>query len=157
MKRILFSLIFLASACLVISSNAQQRSRQSKGNAASIEREVFRLINKKRSSSGKPALVINDVVSRLARSHSAAMASGKVRFGHAGFDDRSDQINARVGRISGIAENVAIGSDAEAAVAMWWRSAGHKKNMLGTYKQTGIGVARKGTQWYFTQIFISKM
>jgi uncharacterized protein YkwD len=33
------------------------------------------------------------------------------------------------------------------------RSAGHRKNLDGAFTRTGIGVARTGRTYYFTQVF----
>jgi len=42
---------------------------------------------------------------------------------------------------------------AEEIVEMWWKSSGHRKNMLGPYRYIGAGVARLGRIVYVTQIF----
>jgi uncharacterized protein YkwD len=54
-----------------------------------------------------------------------------------------------------VAENVAFGSStAKEVVDGWLNSPGHKKNIEGNYKLTGIGVARdQQAKLYFTQIF----
>ena len=55
-----------------------------------------------------------------------------------------------------MAENVAYGArTGKEAFQIWKNSSGHKKNMLGNYKYTGIGTAkdRRGTL-YYTQIFV---
>ena len=150
MKRIFWPILCLLALCLPILADGKR------GEADAIEREVHALINRKRIASGKPPLAWNEAISKIAREHSADMASGRVRFGHGGFDSRSDKINASTGRITAIAENVAMASDAEEAVALWWKSRGHKKNLLGSYGQTGIGAVKKGGSWYFTQIFIAR-
>ncbi len=151
MKTSLLSIVCLLALCLPLLAAAKRG-----GEGGEIEREVHQLINRKRSASGKPALEWNEELSKLARDHSADMAAGRSRFGHGGFEERSEKINARTGPISGMAENVAMAADAEEAVAMWWKSKGHKKNLLGSYSQTGIGAVRKGNSWYLTQIFISR-
>jgi uncharacterized protein YkwD len=42
---------------------------------------------------------------------------------------------------------------AEEIVEMWWKSSGHRQNMLGPYRYIGAGVARLGRVVYATQVF----
>ena len=84
------------------------------------------------------------------------MARGMVKFGHAGFSKRSKHINQFFPEKTTTAENVLFNAvDADDAAANWIASAGHKKNILGNFTHTGVGVAadKKG-HYYFTQIFI---
>ncbi|OSZ78774.1 hypothetical protein CAP35_11150 [Chitinophagaceae bacterium IBVUCB1] len=120
-----------------------------------IEKDIFRLVNEYREEQGLPALAYNDVLATVAQGHSSDMASGKVAFGHGGFKGRFDAIKQQVSGIRSGAENVAYGAeDAEQVVALWLRSAGHKKNIVGDFTHTGISVVSNddGTL-YFTQLF----
>ncbi|MDZ8240963.1 MAG: CAP domain-containing protein [Nostoc sp. ChiQUE01a] len=129
---------------------------QSTINTAAIEQSVFTQINNYRSSKGLPKLTRNSAIDNQARIHSQNMASGKVAFGHTGFQERLKAI-----RISyrGAAENVAYNqgySDpATQAVQGWLKSPGHLANIVGNYNLTGVGVASNSKgQIYFTQIFL---
>ncbi|WP_414572370.1 CAP domain-containing protein [Nostoc sp. CCY 9925] len=129
---------------------------QSTINTAAIEQSVFTQINNYRSSKGLPKLTRNSAIDNQARIHSQNMASGKVAFGHTGFQERLKAI-----RISyrGAAENVAYNqgySDpATQAVQGWLKSPGHLANIIGNYNLTGVGVASNSKgQIYFTQIFL---
>lgn len=86
------------------------------------------------------------------------MARGKVAFGHDGFTDRSQKAKRVLsGKLKGFAENVAYGAkNANEVVKGWANSPGHRRNMLGTYKYIGIGIAadKKG-RLYYTQIFVN--
>src|SRR5580704_801298 len=53
-----------------------------------IENEIFIYINLHRKSVGLKPLQLNDIESSAAAKHSNNMASGKVSFGHAGFQKR---------------------------------------------------------------------
>lgn len=123
--------------------------------APGIEKEILVLINNYRKSKGLPALADLPIMTREARKHSVNMASGKVKFGHFGFDSRKDQVVAQNAKITSFAENVAFGSKtAEEVVKGWIASPGHKKNIEGNYTYSGIGVARNAkNQLYFTQLF----
>jgi len=82
------------------------------------------------------------------------MASGKVAFGHDGFEKRAKAIQKELGSME-IGENVASGSmTAREVVDGWLNSPGHKKNIEGHFVLTGIGYSRdKKGDIYFTEIF----
>lgn len=118
-----------------------------------MEEQTLTMINKHRSENGKEKLEMNDIIRTSARKHSQNMASGRTAFGHDGFEQRSKDIGKKLVHHS-MAENVAYNSSGPAeAVDQWIQSSGHHKNMLGNYKRTGIGIAKKGKIYYFTQIF----
>jgi uncharacterized protein YkwD len=120
--------------------------------------EILKYINEHRTGMGLPALVMNDIITRESEAHSLEMASGKVPFGHDGFDGRTERIRAKIPYVYGWAENVAFGANtAREVVDLWLHSPGHKKNIEGKYNLTGIGVAKAADgAMYFTQIFINK-
>jgi uncharacterized protein YkwD len=113
------------------------------------------LINQYRRKKGLPALATDPVIEAEARRHTIAMASHRSPFGHDGFSYRSKVITSKIPGVTATAENVAYGSrSAKEVVDGWLRSPGHKKNIEGKYKLTGIGVARdENSRLYFTQIF----
>lgn len=123
-----------------------------------MAQEVFDLVNKHRISRGLPALKYNDNIANESAKHSSNMASGKVDFGHDGFEERVDRLTTKIKNIRGAAENVAYGSrTAERVVDMWLHSPGHRKNIEGSFTTTGIGIATaKDGTLYFTQIFINE-
>ena len=125
--------------------------------AASMENEIFRLINEYRQKKKLPELKNNTSIAAAAQKHSHNMASGRVGFGHGGFDNRIDKLLKNIKGANAGAENVAYGSRSAAdVVKLWINSSGHRKNIVGKYTLTGVGIARskKGTL-YFTQIFIN--
>ncbi len=114
-------------------------------------------VERERSKQRLAPLQRNETLDRIAREHSRRMASGRVPFGHKGSEDRADQV--RTGRaISTVAENVAklkgYPDPASNVVRGWVESRGHRRNILGDYDLSGMGVARSrdGTL-YFTQLF----
>ncbi len=124
--------------------------------AGSMEKEILVLINKYRAKKHLAPLTGKSIIENSADKHSRNMASRKVGFGHSGFDNRLDYLMKSIPGSTGGAENVAYGAEtAEQVVKMWINSAGHRKNILGNYNYTGIGIAkgRNGTLFY-TQIFI---
>ncbi|WP_315815429.1 CAP domain-containing protein [Paraflavitalea speifideaquila] len=123
--------------------------------APGLEDQILDLINQYRQKKGLPALATDPVIEAEARRHTIAMASHRSPFGHDGFSYRSKVITSKIPGVTATAENVAYGSrSAREAVDGWLRSPGHKKNIEGKFKLTGIGVARdEKSTLYFTQIF----
>ena len=86
--------------------------------------------------------------------HSRDMAEGRVAFGHDGFRTRMARMP---GSVRAAAENVAMnhgsGDVAKTAVRGWIDSPGHRRNLLGTYTECGIGVHEHHGRFYLTQLF----
>ncbi|MFW6295874.1 MAG: CAP domain-containing protein [Halothece sp.] len=125
---------------------------------SNIEQSVLEQINQYRRSQDLAPLTPNPTLTQLAREHSEAMASGRVRFSHAGFQERAQVISQRIG-YRRIAENVAYnyGNQDPATVAVegWLKSPGHLQNIRGQFNLTGIGVAKNAKgEYYFTQLFV---
>lgn len=119
-----------------------------------MENEVLKYVNEYRVKNGKDPLVMNEYLREESRLHSKNMANGTAGFGHGGFNDRTDRIWDKIGT-GAISENVAYNySGAKEATEQWINSSGHRENMLGNYTITGIGIAKSGKKYYFTQIFL---
>jgi len=134
-------------------------SRRPPGTGA-LEQEVHELVNRHRRARNLAALTLDPRISREARLHSVAMATGTTPFGHEGFDERVKALRLAM-PWQRTAENVASSQgypDAAAeAVRGWLGSAGHRKNIEGPYDRTGVGVARSATgEVFFTQIFVGR-
>jgi uncharacterized protein YkwD len=120
-----------------------------------MESDILIYVNEDRKQHGLAALRLNDVESDIAAKHSRDMASGKVPFGHSGFNERAKAIGKALGSIRTVGENVASGPmNARQVVDGWLNSPGHKRNIEGDFTLTGIGYApdKKGNI-FFTQIF----
>ncbi len=120
-----------------------------------VSAEILRYVNEYRHSKGLKPLEANSFISSVALDHSRDMLSGKTPFGHEGFRDRIDRIKKRLGPIHVAAENVASGPmGAREVVDGWLHSPGHRRNIEGDFRLTGIGLAYgKRGMIYFTQIF----
>jgi uncharacterized protein YkwD len=120
-----------------------------------MSREILWYVNQHRRSIGLPELEANSLISSVALGHSRDMLSGKTPFGHEGFRDRIDLIRKKLGPIHVAAENVASGPmSAREVVDGWLHSPGHRRNIEGDFRLTGIGLAfRADGMIYFTQIF----
>ncbi len=126
-----------------------------KAPAPSMSAEILRLVNQHRRAIGRPPLQANSFISSVALEHSRDMLSGKTPFGHDGFRNRIDRIREKLGPMHVVAENVASGPmSAREVVEGWLHSPGHRRNIEGDFRLTGIGLAfgRDGNI-FFTQIF----
>lgn len=117
--------------------------------------EVLSQTNQFRKSQGLPELLIREELNNIAQKHSGDMASGRVGFGHAGFEKRNAKANKEIKGLHSFAENVAYGAtSAKEVVTLWKNSAGHRRNMLGRYKYIGIGTAKdREGRIYYTEVF----
>ncbi len=123
-----------------------------------FEQEIVDLINYYRDTTGKGMLIVDTVLRREARNHSVNIATGKVPFGHEGFQERANSIFSEVGGTV-FGENVAEGNYPEASyfIDSWLNSPDHKENIDSDYNYTGVGVAEneRGVKTC-TQIFLKK-
>jgi uncharacterized protein YkwD len=130
----------------------------------SFEKEVFRLINKKRAEKGLPELSWSPEIADMARLHSESMAKNNF-FSHSGLDGKQVDGRADIAGIkkwSAIGENIAYNrgyeKPMEIAVEKWLLSPSHRENLLSSnWRETGVGIAvtENGT-FYFTQVFLKR-
>jgi uncharacterized protein YkwD len=148
----MMTLFYKLNICLVLLMGAQSETR--KTGVETMESDILKYVNEDRVSLGLSPLQMNQLESSLASKHSQDMSTGKVKFGHDGFNTRAKTIQKSLGSTE-VGENVAEGSmTAREVVDGWLHSPGHKKNIEGNFTLTGIGYAsdKKG-DIYFTQIF----
>jgi uncharacterized protein YkwD len=152
-RTISFLLIF---GWLVLGITSKKAIAGPPSSTANISREILYYVNEFRRSKGLPALKANSYISSVALGHSRDMLTGKSPFGHDGFRQRIDRISGKLGRLHVAAENVASGPmGAREVVDGWLHSPGHRRNIMGDFQLTGIGVAEAANGMiYFTQIFV---
>jgi uncharacterized protein YkwD len=126
-----------------------------KPHPSSMSADILRYVNEYRHKKGLAPLQANSYISSIALEHSRDMLSGKTPFGHEGLHERIERISKHLGPVHVGAENVASGPmSAREVVDGWLHSPGHRRNIEGNFKLTGIGLARRGDGMiYFTQIF----
>ena len=120
-----------------------------------LTKDVFTETNLFRKSQGLVLLIMQEDLNLIAQKHSEDMASGRVDFGHDGFDNRYVLAGNKITGMHGFAENVALGTvSGKEVVTMWKNSSGHRANMMGQYRFIGIGIAKdKDGSIYYTQVF----
>ncbi len=162
MRAIFMILLTIVTCEAKKTQSFQEHSRVSKKyflteSPTNYEEYCFKEINKVREKHGLPPFSWSAELANCARVHSQNMANRICSFGHDGFKKRAKEI-AEVLPYSKFGENVAYNYNYEdpviIAVDGWMNSEGHKKNILGEFEQTGIGIAysEKGA-FYVTQLF----
>ena len=118
--------------------------------------EIVQRVNAYRIANGLKKLNLSNALSSAAQQHSLDMAKNRAKFGHDGFANRIKYLHNVLPKTTNGAENVAFNyKSAKIVVDGWFNSSGHKRNMLGHYDLTGIGLARNSRgQIYFTQMFL---
>lgn len=121
-----------------------------------IAEEILVYVNQYRVQHGLTKLAINPVLTKEAAQHSQDMAKHAVPFGHDGFSSRMDDAHKHISNALSGAENVAFNyKTAKIVVDGWIHSPGHRRNLMGNYNLTGIGIARDSQgKPYFTQMFL---
>jgi uncharacterized protein YkwD len=161
-KLILASMIvcgLLGSGIIHSDPQATAASTQKDEPFSKLVEAVHQQVNDFRREHGLEPLKLHPAVSAQAREHSAEMARNADGISHRGFDERLKDIRQKLS-FRAAAENVAtirgFENPAQQVVEGWARSADHRKNMLGEYSLTGIGVARSKEGAYFvTQMFVN--
>ncbi|MDE1192523.1 MAG: CAP domain-containing protein [Arachidicoccus sp.] len=133
---------------IFLSCTAQSR------NAVKFEDEILFYTNHFREKNNLPPLKLVSAISYEAANHSQNMASGRVPFGHIGFQQRTNYLHNKLSAVA-TGENVAYGNlSAKEVVDIWIKSPPHRKNLLGNFTMVGIGIARNDQGLlFFTQLF----
>jgi uncharacterized protein YkwD len=120
------------------------------------QKAILFYVNEYRAQHGLKPLKINPLMSEEAAKHSRDMAKHAIPFGHKYFDKRIHRLFDNIKQCQGGSENVAYNyKDGKDVVRNWLTSSGHRRNIVGNYNLTGIGLARdKRGKLYFTQIFL---
>lgn len=152
MKNIIILIVLLS---ISISALANESTANSSTDEV-IQNNILMYVNKYRREQGLNALKPNTSISLEARRHSQDMATHKIPFGHQYFPDRIKRLYSQIKFCRSGAENVAFNyKDTKDLVRRWIASPGHRKNIVGHYNLTGIGIARdKNGKIYYTQIFL---
>lgn len=115
------------------------------------QQTAFELVNDSRSDNGRPTLNADMKTSDKAQKWSQHMATTGVleHTGGAGSLDPSG-----IDHWCAVAENVGKASSVKTVQDLFMADPPHRKNVLGTYDRVGVGVVKKGTTYWVTQIFV---
>ena len=123
------------------------------------EKEVFDLINQRRTANGLAKLKIDDEVQNIARIKAREMVD-KNYFSHTSptYGSPFDMMKSFKITYDTAGENIAGNSENKGAVEAWMNSSGHRANILNSsYNYTGIGVVKSPKYGkIYVQMFIGK-
>ncbi len=126
----------------------------------SMEQDVARHVNELRRAHDRLPLGIDRTLSRVAREYACALAR-RGTLSHEGPSRQSvgDRVKAAGKPFRMVGENLAWNQNAQnpasSAVNGWMQSPGHRENILQAgFSETGIGICRRGSAYYFTQVFL---
>ncbi|AWN75005.1 CAP domain-containing protein [Legionella anisa] len=148
---IISSIIFSLLPCAYAASAAKHVDSDT-----AMQNAVLFYINEYRQKHGLSKLTMDNHMVIQARQHSQDMANHRMPFGHQDFGKRIAKLRSQIKNTGGAAENVAYNyKTAQIVVSQWVKSPGHRRNIVGNYNLTGIGIARdKQGKLYYTQIFL---
>ena len=116
---------------------------------AAFEQDIVDLVNQERAARGLPPLKHSEDLSLATRYHARDMSEDEY-FDHNTHDRINGELTLRcawsqrirsyVPDAGTIGENIVVGyQDAEDAMNAWMNSEGHRNNILGDYRELGIG------------------
>lgn len=128
------------------------------GSDSRSDTEIYlELVNSHRVGKGLRPLILSEDIEVQARSHSEAMASGAVAFGHSGSSERCNNLRSSFGSSNLCGEIIAKGQSSVAQVfSAWMNSATHRSKIEESrYTHTGIAAIKTSNGViYWTQIFL---
>lgn len=113
--------------------------------ASILSRDVFVLVNETRREYGLRPLEWSNELAHQAAAHSKRMASHKV-LSHSTYGSGENCIQL-------IGYDFIKAQDFVTSWKGWMGSPLHKKNLLGNYSKTGVGLIKDGNTWWGTQVF----
>lgn len=153
-------LVLLMLPAVACSGSSPTAPGQGGPSGFAVEGSSYARVNEARRADGKPELLLDPVLSEVARIYSRRMRDEGF-FGHqdgAGNGLRDRLAAAGVG-FSIAGENLAYVENATdpaaAAHQMLMDNAAHRANILeGRYTEIGVGVAQSGDTYWITQVFL---
>lgn len=159
-SRLLVAFLLLAVPGLACSGSSPSEPGAGAPSPASVEASAFARINDSRRADGKGELLLDPMLSELARAYSRRMRDEGF-FGH--VDPQGGGLVDRL-RASGIGFSVAgenlaqvggVSDPAAVAHQMLMENAAHRANILDArFTEIGIGVTQRDDTYWMTQVFL---
>ena len=111
-----------------------------------IERCFMREINRRRTDRGLRRLRWDKQMGYVARQHARAMAQRGVVW-HDG------RLTTRLTHWRTLGQNSGRGDDCDGLSRAFWRSSGHRANILGRWRFVAVGARRRDGSLYVQQVF----
>ncbi len=137
--------------------SSEEEAKLAGANYPEMVKVIHQRINEYRQSQGLEPLQLNPLISEEAREHSVEMSQNPNTISHRQFDDRIADLRGQLPYRAAaeiVGANLNYENPGAEAVEGWINSPGHRKNIVGDYDQTGIGIAQaENGRYFFTQIF----
>jgi uncharacterized protein YkwD len=135
-------------------------TRRSESDVSIVENIIFEASNAFRGFNGMSPYTFNDALQRAARLHSEDQVAQNY-FSHTSLDGKIvPERTAAQGynAVRNWGENIAMQSYPVGVefVDIWVNSSGHRSNILGSFKDFGVGFAASGSRCIATQVFGTK-
>ncbi len=136
----------LAAALLVSAVLIAAAPQAAQAETRPRERRFATMVNNTRGGALLGSLNVSDSLSDAARKHSKRMAA------------RGSLYHSNLERLLGpgitaVGENVGYGGSLDELLKAFMASPPHAANILGAYKQTGVGIVKVDGQIWITQVF----
>ncbi len=136
-----FAAALLVSAALVVSA-----PQAAQATASPKERRFASMVNDTRGAATLSSMKLSNHLSDVARKHSKHMAN-KGELYHSNLERLLGP------GITAVGENVGYGGSLDDLLKAFLASPPHAENLLGDYRQTGVGIVRADGQIWITQVF----
>lgn len=152
----ILSLVFTSCATNKASSPDPQFTSAQR---TAMEKKILAYVNEYRRSKNICPLLQDEQYVQISRQHSERMLRAN-DMNHKGFSQRTKAVQKNSPRAL-IAENVAFNygysTPERHVVDSWINSSGHRVNIIGNYRYTGIGVAEsRDGKIYYSQLFVNR-
>ena len=142
-----FATPVLAAPAEAQASAAEARKRSGGGfHFKRAERCFMRKINRRRAAHGLDRLRWDRQIGYVARRHARRMA-------RAGSVSHDGWLTARITNWRALGQNSGRGEVCRTLFKAFWRSAHHRRNILGRWRYVGVGTRHRGGTLYVQQVF----
>ncbi len=140
---------FVLMTVSLVDGPTSEASRRSGYSFNRLEKCMIKKINKRRARNGRKRLDRDRQLGFVARRHSRAMARNRAIF-------HDNNLGNEVTRWRRLGQNVGTGRRCRGLFKAFWRSSGHRANILGSWRFVGVGAERRGGRIYVHHVFESR-
>ena len=154
----LMLIILLGATSCSLNQTSNRKSTLSLDQQAAMEKKILSMVNDYRRAQHLNPLIQSEQYAQISRAHCLEMQRSN-DINHKGFSHRTALVRKQHPRAL-VAENVGFNygytTPEKHVVDSWVNSSGHRINIQGNYRYTGIGVTKSSEgKYYYSQLFVS--